>query len=99
MYSYDTVTEAVQGLRQRGFEKDFSLQENCIICDEIRYHPEDFEIVEVYRFEGDSDPADEAVVYAIESRKGNKGILVSGYGIYANEITSELAKKLTIHHE
>ena len=97
MYSYDTVTEAVKGLKQRGYTKDFNLEENCIVCHEERFHPEDFEIVEVYRFEGDSDPADEAIVYAIESRVGDKGILVSGYGISADELSSEMAKKLTIH--
>ena|SRR5437868_2045177 len=100
MYSYDTVTEAVTGLRQRGYSKDFNLEENCIVCHEEKFHPEDFEIVEVYRFEGDSDPADEAVVYAIESKKADKGILVSGYGISADEMSSDMAKKLLIkpHH-
>jgi hypothetical protein len=97
MFSYDTVTEAVQGLKQRGYDKDFNLREDCLVCDEAKYHPEDFEIVEIYRFEGDTDPADEAIVYAIESKKGDKGVLVSGYGIYANEMSSELAKKLSIH--
>jgi hypothetical protein len=97
MHVYDTVTEAIKGLRERGYTKDFNLKENCIICDEEKYHPEDFEIVEVYRFEGDSDPADEAVVYAIESNKGDRGVLVSGYGISADEMSSELAKKLLIH--
>jgi len=96
MYSYDTVTDAVKGLKQRGYTKDFNLEENCIVCHEEKFHPEDFEIVEVYRFEGDSDPADEAVVYAIESKNGDKGILVSGYGISADEMSSEMAKKLTI---
>ncbi len=62
MYVYDTVTEAVKGLRDRGYTKDFNLKENCIICDDEKYHPEDFKIVGVYRFEGDTDPADEAVV-------------------------------------
>jgi hypothetical protein len=31
--------------------------------------------MEVYRFEGDSDPGDEAVVYAIESTKAIKAFL------------------------
>jgi hypothetical protein len=97
MYSYDTVTEAVNGLKHRGYEKDFNLEENCIICQDEKFHPEDFEIVEVYRFEGNSDPADEAVVYAIESNKGDKGILVSGYGISADAMSSDLAKKLSFH--
>ena len=96
MHVYDTVTEAVKGLKERGYTKDFNLRENCIICDEEKYHPEDFEIVEVYRYEGDSDPADEAVVYAVESKKGDRGVLVSGYGISADEMTSELAKKLSM---
>jgi hypothetical protein len=97
MHFYDTVTEAVKGLKERGYTKDFNLRENCIVCDEHKYHPEDFEIVEVYRYEGNSDPADEAVVYAIESKGGDRGVLVSGYGISADEMTSELAKKLSMH--
>ena len=31
---------------------DFNLDENCIVCHEDKFNPEDFEIVEVYRFEG-----------------------------------------------
>jgi len=97
MYSYDTVTDAVVGLKARGYQKDFNLEENCIVCHEDKYHPEDFEIVEIYRFEGNSDPGDEAVVYAIESKNGDKGILVSGYGISADEMSSDMATKLSIH--
>lgn len=98
MYAYDTVTAAVNGLKQRGYTKDFNLEENCIACHEDKYHPEDFEIVEVHRYEGNSDPADEAVVYAIEGKDGEKGVLVSGYGISADEMSDEMAKKLTIIH-
>jgi hypothetical protein len=97
MYNYDTVTEAVEGLRNRGYTLDFNLLENCLICNNQKFSPSDFEIVEVYRFEGNSDPADEAVVYAIESNNGKKGILVSGYGISADPMTAEMAKKLSIH--
>jgi len=97
MYAYDTVTAAVNGLKQRGYTKDFNLEENSIVCHEDKYHPEDFEITEVYRFEGNTDPADEAVVYAIESISGDKGVLVSGYGISADEMSDEMAKKLAIN--
>jgi hypothetical protein len=74
MYVYDTVTEAVKGLKERGYTKDFNLRENYIVCDE-----------------------DEAVVYAIESNKGNRGVLVNGYGISADEMTAEMARKLSMH--
>ena len=97
MYTYDTVTEAINGLKKRGFTLDFNLMENCLVCQEHKLDINDFEIVEVYRFEGNTDPADEAVVYGIESADGIKGVLVSGYGISADEMTSEMAKKLQMH--
>lgn len=97
MFFYDTVSQAVKGLGDRGYTKDFNLKENCIVCNEEKFHPEDFEIVEVYRFEGETDPADEAVVYAVESNKGDRGVLVSGYGISADEMSSEMAKKLALN--
>lgn len=98
MIVYDTVSQAVNGLKQRGFLLDFNLQENCLVCNENQtYNPNDFEITEVYRFEGDTDPADEAVVYAVESKNGKKGVLVSGYGVSADGMSAEMASKLRIH--
>jgi hypothetical protein len=95
--NYDTVTEAVEGLRRRGFYVDFNLSENCIVCDNGKFDVNDFEIVECYRFEGDTDPSDEAVVYAIQSINGVKGVLVNGYGISAEALSDEMAKKLNFH--
>jgi len=97
MISYDTVSEAVNDLKKRGFDVDFNLQENCIVCHEDKFNADDFEITEVYRFEGNTDPSDEAVVYAIESKNGKKGVLVNGYGISADVMDAEMAKKLAIH--
>jgi hypothetical protein len=97
MYTYDTVSGAVNGLKQRGYTLDFNLAENCLVCHEDKFNPEDFEIVEIYRFEGPTDPADEAVVYAIESNKGYKGVLVNGYGISSDSVSDEMARKLSVH--
>jgi hypothetical protein len=99
MYVYDTVSAAVNGLKTRGYDTDFNLSENCLICHGDRYNIDDFEIVEVYRFEGNSDPADEAAVYGIESNTGKKGVLVTGYGASAEGMSAEMAKKLTIGYE
>lgn len=100
MFTYDTVAEAVDGLKQRGYNIDFNLEADKIICTKtpLVLKPADFEITEVYRFEGESDPADEAVVYAIESRKGQKGVLVNGFGVSAETIGEEMVKKLAVRH-
>lgn len=100
MRSYDTVTEALKDLKQRGYTVDFNIAFDKIMCsnNEICLHPEEFEIVEFYRFEGDTDPGDENVVYAIESRNGKiKGTMTSAYGTYAESLSAELLQKLSIH--
>ena len=97
MISYDTVSEAVNGLKQRGFTTDFNLEENCLVCHSGKFNPEDFQIVEIYRFEGNSDPSDEAIVYGIESKNGMKGVLVNGYGVSSNSLSDEMARKLEVH--
>ena len=97
MYTYDTVSAAVNDLKERGYAIDFNLDENRIVCHEGKFNPEEFEIIEVYRFEGNSDPADEAVVYGIISKTGFKGILVNGYGPSADAMSAEMAQKLNIH--
>src|ERR1700733_11594042 len=98
MYTYDTVAEAVTGLKQRGYTIDFNLEPNRISCPKtsLILTPADFEITEFYRFEGDSDPADEAIVYAIESKDGAKGSLVTGFGISAEGIGEEMIEKLGV---
>lgn len=100
MYTYDTMAEALQGLKQRGYQIDFNLKADRIYCDKtpLSLQASEFEITEIYRFEGDSDPADEAVVYAIESRKGEKGVLVNGFGPSADEIGEEMVEKLKVRH-
>jgi hypothetical protein len=98
MYSYETVTEALNDLKTRGFAADFNIQSNAIECRELnlQLNPADFEIVEFYRFEGDSNPGDEEVVYAIESKEGLKGVLVDAFGTYSDGLSSEILEKLRI---
>ena len=100
MKAYDTVTGALQDLKLRGFTIDFNIAFDKIICskNETILNPHEFEIVEVYRFEGDSNPDDEDVVYAIESKDGKlKGSMTSAYGTYAYPISNEMIQKLAIH--
>jgi hypothetical protein len=97
MITYDTVSEAVNGLKSRGFSTDFNLDENCLVCHSDKFNPDEFQIVEIYRFEGNSDPSDEAIVYAIESKNGMKGVLVNGYGVSSNSLSDEMARKLEVN--
>jgi hypothetical protein len=100
METYDTVTAALSGLKARGYTIDFNIAFDKLICTKketlLKLH--EFEIVEVYRFEGDTNPDDEDVVYAVESfDKKIKGSLTSAYGIYADNISTEMLRKLSMH--
>lgn len=96
MYQYDSVSHAIDELKKKGYTEDFNLQENCLVCNSQKFQADEFEIKEVVRFEGNSDPADEAIVYGIESASGIKGVLVNSYGYQSDTMSDDIAKKLTI---
>ena len=94
-FHYETVSEAIEQLRQQGFTVDFNLEKEHLICDIDKFEADEFEIVDTFRYEGMTDPADEATVYAIESKSGLKGILVTGYGPTSdNDASTEILNKL-----
>ena len=100
MQNYDTVVAALAGLKARGYTLDFNIAFDKIICHEngLCLNPNEFEITQVYRFEGDTNPADEDIVYAIESKDGSvKGSMTSAYGLYADAASTEMINKLSMH--
>ncbi len=100
MINYDTVTEAVKGLKERGYTIDFNIAFDKLMCSQnkICLHPDEFEITEVHRFEGDSNPDDEDIVYAVESKdKKIKGVITSAFGLYADPISNKIIQKLAMH--
>lgn len=54
-----------------------------------QYNKEDLQISHKYRFEGPSNPSDEAILYALDTHDGNKGTLVNAYGLYADSALEE----------
>jgi len=91
---YETVSKAIEELRKQGYTTDFNLEENAIVCSVGKFSANDFKVVDVYRYEGNSDPGDEAAVYAIQSSNGLKGVLVTGYGASAENTSPEILRKL-----
>lgn len=100
--NYGTLSETINGLKKEGYTLDFNIHEERIVCHQTKtaLSPDEFEIDKVYRFEGMSNPDDQAILYAISAPKsGVKGVLVNGYGISADEATDAIIEKLRTHHE
>ncbi len=94
-FHYAPVTEAIQILKKEGFNVDFNLTEKGLLDEQNNLLAEDeFKIVDVYRYEGDSDPADESTVYALEAKSGLKGILVTGYGYNSDNLPPNILKMM-----
>ncbi len=100
MEKTDTLSGQIEILRRAGYTEDFNLKEDKLECRNGDYKllHDQFNVDEVFRFEGDSDPADEAILYAISSdHYPLKGILVNGYGIYTDKVTDLMVRKLQMH--
>jgi len=99
MKNYETLVDATNDMMKRGYTANLSLEGDTIDDKEHDIHmgADDFEIDEFFRFEGQSNPSDTSIVYAISSRKYNtKGILINAYGMYADDSESAIHAKL--HH-
>lgn len=96
MKAYDTLSEALSALQEKGYLYDFSLKPHFLECTSLNValHPEDFHVDQVYRFEGMSSTDDNSILYAITSKEGIKGTLVDAYGIYAEHISEAMRLKL-----
>lgn len=87
----DTVTEAVTLLRSEGYVADYELfdghlrAEGCAAC-----RVDDVVVERRYRFEGDSDPGDEMVVFGLlDPATGTRGTLASAFGLNADPSLAE----------
>lgn len=100
--SYGTLSQTINALNKEGYLLDFNIKDQCIVCNSktLKLSPKDFEIDKVFRFEGDTNPEDQSILYAISSLKFDvKGLLVNGYGISADTEVDELITKLNTHPE
>lgn len=96
---YETVTEAINDLYKRGYTTDFELlaDKDCLYCNKtsLQLSPDEFEIDETFRFEGNTDPGDAMIIFAISSKKHDvKGIVVDAYGPYSDSASSMIVEKL-----
>jgi hypothetical protein len=99
---FGTLSQTIEGLNKEGYTMDFNIHGECLACHKTNttLSPDDFQIDGFYRFEGESNPDDEAVVYAISSAKyGVKGVLVNAFGTYADDVSDTLVQKLHLRSE
>src|ERR1043165_9047423 len=99
MKSSVTLSETINELRKEGYTEDFNLLQDCLECPQGHYKmfTDEFKVDKYFRFEGESNPSDSSILYAISSdRYNSKGVLVNAYGIYSEPVTDRMLEKLQI---
>ncbi len=92
-----TMTNVEARLTKDGFTEDFKITDDRLhtITDPSKtYGPEDVQIVDFYRFEGESDPDDMSILYAISCNDGTKGTITNSYGPLADTEIDEFLLKV-----
>ena len=90
----NTMVDCVNALTLQGFTENFKAKENGLegLTSKRLYKPEEIKILNFYRFEGNSDPADNSILYAIETEDGKRGTLIDAYGPYGDRLVSKFIK-------
>jgi len=94
----DTVSAVLNDLKLTGEDNEFVVDKEALVSLMGKsYKPDDITIFRTYRFEGESDPADGAIIYMIKTRDGKVGYSLDAYGVYTNHSNdgfADLIRKL-----
>ena len=77
-----TLSQTIPKLREKGYDKDFEMIEGGMLLKQTNeaFQPDELIIERVYRFEGESNPGDESILYGVKASNGLKGIIIDAYG-------------------
>ncbi len=91
-----TLSECINKAVQKGYTENFKVTGKGLTTEdeENSYLPENVAISDFHRFEGYSDPQDNAILYIIQTDDGTKGVLIDSYGTYADAKIGSFIKQV-----
>ena len=94
----DTLADRKRQLEAAGWAKQLSVSDAGLRCDDCRCWaaPDDVNVDVVYRFEGPSDPADEAILFAVTMPCGHRGVFPATYGNDTEPDVVDVVKRLRL---
>ena len=97
----ETIAQAVNRLTAAGYSDDFRAERDGLRAVQAgcTHTPETLVVDEVVRFEGITDPDDEAILFALRcAEHGTKGTFAIAYGMKVPEIDAQMARRLPLQH-
>jgi hypothetical protein len=93
----ETIREAMERLESAGYRDSFRAEGGRLwaLAAERFFAPESLVIEEVVRFEGESDPGDMAILFALRSASGDvRGTFATSFGARADPESAEVLARL-----
>ena len=81
-----------------GFKTQFIVTEQGLLSltTQKTFQAIEIKVVYFFRFEGESDPSDNAILYAIETIDGEKGTIADAYGPYNDSLVTNFLQQVNI---
>lgn len=92
----NTLSACINDAVKKGYTENFKISEKKMMTENKKssFNAEEVSIDSFYRFEGYSDPEDNAVLYLLQTEDGKKGTLIDAYGTYADANISKFIKEV-----
>ncbi len=96
-----SMTSVLNTLESEGYTTQFKATEKGLLSLQSHYtfQPDELQVTHFYRFEGESNQDDSAIVYAITTNNNEKGTLVDGYGPSADTLVGEFMQQVKGIHK
>jgi len=95
----ETLVQALNKLREEGYKDNFQFIDGKMYNkdkEDTTYDAEELTIISFERFEGETNPADSSILYAMEAKDGSKGSYVSAYGTYGESDAASFIRKVAV---
>ena len=92
-----SLVNVLNRLHKDGYKHDFKVSGEGKLCtmeNKDEFTPDQVRIVDFYRFEGESNPDDMSILYAVETSNGLKGTISNSYGPYADSGVDSFLKQV-----
>jgi hypothetical protein len=93
---YTDLAEAVEDLKKRGYNNLFEPDDDAFYCSKLDMHEKvpNMKIVETWQFDQGTDPGDESTIYALETKDGIKGYIITSFGTHIDPRKAKLIDQM-----
>jgi hypothetical protein len=93
------MDKLLRKLEGQGYLDQYKVEKGKLhdLSNDKKYKAKDVKALNFYRFEGNSNPDDMSILYAIETVDGRRGTLIDAYGLYADEELGKFMKEVEIN--